>query len=110
MIKLPLCSTFLLIFYFTFSGCTSKNDLTLSESDFITVYAKLTIIDELNISKDNRDHLVEELLREFNIQVADIQNSIKFYQNNPRQWLTILERVKDKISELRKIERGIPLS
>lgn len=102
MIKLKLCSTFLLLFYFIFSSCTSNDNPTISKSDFISIYAKLTIINELSVSKEYHDKLVEELLYEFNIQVADIQKSVEIYQKNPRQWLTILEKVKNRIDELRK--------
>lgn len=107
---LRICSTFLLFFIFAFLSCTSKDDPTISETDFITIYANLTIINELNVNKDNHDQLVQELLHEFNIQVADIQKSIEFYQKNPRQWLDILEKVKVKISEMRKNERAVPRS
>lgn len=110
MIILRICSTFLLLFIFILLSCSSNDDLNISESDFITIYANLTIISELNVSKDYHDKLVEELLHEFNIHVADIQKSVEFYQKNPRQWLTILEKVKDKISDLRKKDRGIPRS
>ena len=102
MIKQKLCSTFLLLIFYLFSNCASLNNPTISESDFISIYAKLTIINELNVSKEHHDRLVEELLYEFNIQVSDIQKSVEFYQKNPRQWLTILEKVKDKIADLRK--------
>jgi len=104
MIKSKLCSTFLLLMLFLLFNCTSKDNPTINESDFISIYSKLTIINELNASQEHRNKLVEELLFEFNIQVADIQKSVDFYQKNPRQWLEILEKVKNKITELRKKE------
>ena len=104
MIKSKLCSTFLLLLFFLLFNCTSKDYPTIRESDFISIYSKLTIINELNVNKEHRDKLVEELLFEFNIQVADIQKSVHFYQKNPRQWLEILEKVKNKINELRQKE------
>ena len=45
-----------------------------------------------------------KLLFEFNIEVSDIQKSVDFYQKNPRQWLEIMEKVKNEINELRKRE------
>ena len=102
MIKSKLCSTFLLLMLFLLSNCTSKDYPTISESDFISIYSKLSIINELNVSKVHRDNLVEELLFEFNIEVSDIQKSVDFYQKNPRQWLEIMEKVKNEINELRK--------
>lgn len=104
MIKPKLCSTFFMLMLYFLSSCTSLNNPTISESDFISIYAKLTIINELNVNKEHHDNLVEELLFEFNIQVNDIQKSVEFYQQNPRQWLEILEKVKNKITELRKKE------
>ena len=104
MIKPRLCSTFLYLLFILFLSCSSIDSPTISESDFISIYAKLTIINELNVSKEFHDQLVEELLYEFNIQVTDIQKSVAFYQKKPRQWLTILGKVKDKITELRKKE------
>ena len=104
MIKSKLCSTFLLLMLFLLSNCTSKDYPTISESDFISIYSKLSIINELNVSKVHRDNLVEELLFEFNIEVSDIQKSVDFYQKNPRQWLEIMEKVKNEINELRKRE------
>ena len=105
MIKPKLCSTFFMLMLYFLSSCTSLNSPTISESDFISIYAKLTIINELTVSKEYHDKLVEELLYEFNIQVTDIQKSVEIYQKKPRQWLTILEKVKDKIAELRKTEQ-----
>ena len=101
MIKLRLCSTFLFLFYLSFSSCSKKDSPNITDSDFISIYAKLSIINELNVNKEYHDKLVAELLNEFNIQVSDIQKSVEFYQKNPRQWLTILERVKDEIAKLR---------
>ena len=102
MIKPKFCSTFLMLMLYLLSSCASLNNPTISDSDFISIYAKLTIINELNVNKEHHDKLVEELLLEFNIQVNDIQKSVDFYQQNPRQWLEILEKVKNKIAELRK--------
>jgi len=104
MIKPKFCSTFLMLMLYLLSSCASLNNPTISDSDFISIYAKLTIINELNVNKEHHDKLVEELLLEFNIQVNDIQKSVDFYQQNPRQWLEILEKVKNKIAELRKKE------
>ena len=84
-----------------------ENNPKLSESDFIKIYANLSIINELNISKEYHDKLVEELLSEFNIQVSDIQKSIEFYQKNPHQWLDIIEKVKKRIEELHKRDRKV---
>ena len=102
MIKSKLCSTFLFLTFFLLFNCTSKDYPTISESDFISIYSKLTIINELNVSKVHRDNLVEELLFEFNIQVSDIQKSVDFYKKNPRQWLEIMEKVKNKIKEYQR--------
>jgi len=104
MIKPKFCSTFLMLMLYLLSSCASLTNPTISDSDFISIYAKLTIINELNVNKEHHDKLVEELLLEFNIQVNDIQKSVDFYQQNPRQWLEILEKVKNKIAELRKKE------
>lgn len=104
MIKLKLCSTFLILILYLLFSCASLDNPTINDSDFISIYAKLTIINELNVNKEHHDNLVEELLLEFNIQVNDIQKSVDFYQQNPRQWLDILEKVKNKIAELRKKE------
>ena len=106
MIKPRLCSTFLYLLFILFLSCSSIDSPTISESDFISIYAKLTIINELNVSKEYHDNLVEELLYEFNIQVTDIQKSVDFYQKKPRQWLTILEKVKDKKSGRRLTQKG----
>ena len=105
---IQICSNLLLIYCFLFSGCSSNNSHTLDETEFIEVYARLTIINELKTNKDHYNKLVEELLYEFNIHVGDIQKSVNIYQNNPRQWLQILEKVKDKINVLRKKESAIP--
>jgi hypothetical protein len=110
MIKQRLCSIFLFLIFLSFSSCSSKESPSITESDFISIYAKLTIINELNVSKEYHDNLVAELLHEFNIQVADIQKSVEFYQQNPRQWLTILEKVKEEIAKMRKKEIRKPRS
>ena len=105
-----LCSKILIFYCIILSSCSFDNTRSLDETEFIDVYARLTIINELNTNKEHQNKLVEELLYEFNIQVNDIQNSVEIYQENPRQWLSFLEKVKDKINELRKKESAIPRS
>lgn len=105
-----LCSKFLIFYCVLLSSCTSDGTRSLDETEFIDVYARLTIINELNTNKEHQNKLIEELLYEFNIQVNDIQSSVENYQENPRQWLSFLEKVKDKINELRKKESAIPRS
>jgi hypothetical protein len=106
MIKFQFSSNCLIFLLLLLVGCKSENDPIINEGDFILVYAKLTIINELNINKEHHDRLISELLYEFNIQVPDIQKSVEFYQKNPRQWLTILEKVKEEIINLRRKEKA----
>lgn len=99
---LQTCSFFLFFYCISLISCTFSEDSIINETDFVTIYAHLSIINELNVSQDYHDKLVEELLVEFNIQVSDIQKTVDFYQQKPREWLLILEKVKNKIDELKK--------
>lgn len=110
MIKFQFCSNCLIFLILLLLGCKSENEPIISEDDFILIYAKLSIINELNVNKEYHDRLVSELLFEFNIQVYDIQRTVEFYQKNPRQWLTILEKVKEEIINLRRKETVKPRS
>ena len=102
MFKFQFSSTCLIFLLILSIGCNSENEPIISENDFIVLYAKLTIINELNVNKEHHDRLVAELLFEFNIHISDIQKSVEFYQKKPRQWLAILEKVKEEINNLRK--------
>ena len=91
MIKFQFCSICLIFLILLLLGCKSENEPIISENDFILIYAKLSIINELNVNKEYHDRLVSELLFEFNIQVNDIQKSVDFYQKN-----TVLHFVQKK--------------
>jgi len=95
-------SLYILLLTIILACCSPQNESFISEEIFIPLYAKILIINQLDIDKEYHDILIAELLQEYKVKVKDIQKTIEYYQNNPDLWVNILEKIKDHFIELKK--------
>jgi len=103
--KLPLIFVFLL---FTIFSCQKDKTLIINKEQFIKIYARLLIIDQLKIEKKNRDSLVQELYHENNITTANIDSTVSYYNSNPKEWVEIYDRIRETILELKNTYKVEP--
>jgi hypothetical protein len=89
----------LLIFFLQF--CQKEKTITIAKEQFIEIYARLLIINELKIKKPDRDRLLQELYSENDITSVDIDSTISYLNSNPREWVEVYNRVREKIQKIR---------
>ena len=82
-------------------SCDTKGADIISKNDFIKIYSRLLIINEMKINKDHHDILIEELLRNNKITLSDLQNTINYFNENPEQWIEIINKVRDNLQQLK---------
>ena len=98
--KLQIFLIFLLFFLIT---CQKEKTLTIKKEQFIEIYARVLIINEMKIEKEFHDRLLQELYSENNISTIDIDSTVSYYNSNPGEWVEIYNRVREKIQEIRNI-------
>jgi len=96
--KLQIILVFLVIFL---QFCHKEEAETIDKEQFIEIYARLLIINELKVSKQSQDQLLYELYNENNITAAEIDSTVSYYNSNPREWIDIYNRVREKIQKLK---------
>ena len=99
----PILQIIFLFFLISFISCSEKHSTTIDNEEFIEIYARLLIIYEMDISKEYHDRLIDELFREHNTTLVQIDSTLSFLNENPEDWVPILEKVRDRIQELRKV-------
>ena len=111
----PKLQIIFLFFLISFYSCSEKHSAPLDNEKFIEIYARLLIIYEMEISKEYHDRLLDELFREHNATKTKIDSTVSSLNRNPEAWVAILEKVRDRIQELRKelvpeekVPEGIP--
>lgn len=90
-----------MIFMITTYSCENKVVNIIETEQFIEIYSRLIIINEMEINKEYHDRLVDELLTQNNISIADIDSTISYLNGNPTKWVDILEKVRDRLQEIR---------
>lgn len=96
--KLQIFFAFL-IFFLQF--CQKEKTITIDKEQFIEIYARLLIINELRIDKIDRDQLLQDLYVENDVTLADIDSTVSYLNSNPREWVEIYNRVREKIQKIR---------
>ena len=95
---------FLLLFLFLFH-CRDKEKNIIDENKFISVYSDLYLINEMHIEEKYRLALINDLLKQYDIRIQDINNTIDYYNENPAKWLKIVEKMSEKIQTLKSREK-----
>ena len=96
--KLQIFLTFMLFFVFF---CEKEKTTTINKEQFIEIYARLLIINEMKVDKEFQDRLLQKLYTNNNITTADIDSTVSSYNSNPREWVEIYDLVRKKIQEIR---------
>jgi len=97
----PKLQIFLVFFLFFLCSCQKKQPLTIEKEQFIEIYSRLLIINEMKIKKDSRDTLIQKLYSEIKITHADFDSSISYYNSNPGEWVDIYNKIREKIQEIK---------
>ena len=81
--------------------CSPASKKIVNDEDFINIYSYLLIINELKINKEKKDALTAGILKNNNVSMEDINQAIFYYKQKPENWVTILQKVRDRIRKLK---------
>jgi hypothetical protein len=96
--KLQIILALLIIFL---QFCQKKEKLIIDEDQFIEIYARLLIINELKVEKSFHDRLLQDLFNENNVTSDEIDSTVSYYNSNPKEWVYIYNRVREKILKIK---------
>jgi len=85
-------------------SCQKSDPTIINEDKFIEIYARLNIINHLSANKEFYDKLVSELLTLNKVSLDEVNAAVEYYKLQPERWVTILEKVRERIKKL-KLER-----
>ena len=84
--------------------CNSESKIIIKSEQFINIYAQLLIINELKIKNVNKESFTNDLLKRNNVSKEDLNLALDSYKQNPEEWVSILQKVRDRMRELKKDE------
>ena len=84
--------------------CNSESKIIIESEQFINIYAQLLIINELKIKTPKKESFTNDLLKRNKISRKDLNLVLDSYKRNPEEWVSILQKVRDRIRELKKDE------
>ena len=84
--------------------CNSESKIVIESEQFINIYAQLLIINELKIQNLKKESFTNELLKKNKVSREDINTALDSYRQNPEEWVSILQKVRDRMRELKKDE------
>ena len=97
----PKLQIILLLFLFFLFSCQNEQALTIDKEQFIEIYARLLIINEMKVKKEIRDNLILKLFSDNNITSTEIDSTVSYYNSNPTEWVEIYNVVHEKIQKIR---------
>jgi hypothetical protein len=104
----PELSLIFIFLLFSLFSCQKEKTAIINKEQFIKIYARLLIIDQMKIEKEIHDRLVQDLYHENNITTANIDSTVSYYNLNPKEWVEIYDRIRETILELRNIYKVEP--
>ena len=81
--------------------CQKEEALLIDKEQFIEIYARLLIINELRVNKSDQDRLLNELYTTNNVSLAEIDSTVSYFNSHPREWVEIYNRVREKIQKIK---------
>jgi hypothetical protein len=103
MLKSFLKISFLFV-YLPLLGIQCQPGKEIIEQDtFITLYAHLSIISEMQIPLDAKQRLTRQLFTQHNTTEDRFNDTVSHYHQMPEEWIIIIEQVKKKIQELKQL-------
>ena len=97
----PKLQTIFMILPIILISCQKDKTLIINKEQFIDIYARILIINQMTIDKKNQDHLLQELYDQNNITQANIDSTVSFYNSNPKEWVEIYDRIRETIMKLK---------
>ncbi len=83
--------------------CGRETAPGIDEEKFIDVYANYLVLDELKVSDSLRTRYQSKLLSENMMTEEELRGSIAYYQDDPERWVDLLERLRDRIKEIKSV-------
>jgi hypothetical protein len=75
----------------------------IEENTLIELYAQLSIINEMQISKSTKHVLTQNLFGKYNTTEEQFRQTVSEYHKSPERWISVIEKVKNKIQELKEL-------
>jgi hypothetical protein len=97
----PKLHIFLLFLILFLQFCQKEEALLIDKEQFIEIYARLLIINELRVNKSDQDRLLNELYTTNNVSLAEIDSTVSYFNSHPREWVEIYNRVREKIQKIK---------
>ena len=82
-------------------SCGSKNPDLIEQNQFIEMYARLLIINEMAIEKDQQDLLLQKLMHRYQVTNEDLENTLNYYNAHPEEWIPILSKIRERIKDIK---------
>ena len=82
-------------------ACRTTHEKIIGKKQFIEIYARLLIIDEMDLTVEYKDRLRTELMQQNKITRVDIEKTINYYNTKPEEWIEILGKTRDRIEQWR---------
>jgi hypothetical protein len=98
----PKNTIVVIILLIMFIGCKSGNEC-LDQTVFIELYARLSIINEMQINTDLKQKLAMQLFDQHSTTEACFKQTVNFYHQSPEEWIVIIEKVKKRMRELKEL-------
>ena len=83
--------------------CGRETAPGIDEEKFIDVYANYLVLDELKVSDSLRTRYQSKLLSDNMMTEEELRGSIAYYQDDPERWVALLERLRDRIKEIKSV-------
>ena len=97
----PKLQTIFMILPIILFSCQKDKTLVINKEQFINIYARILIINQMTIDKKIHNHLLQELYDQNNITQANIDSTVSYYNSNPQEWVEIYDRIRKTILELK---------
>jgi hypothetical protein len=100
----PNNKIFILLLTILLICCNSESKIIIKSEQFINIYAQLLIINELKIKNVNKESFTNDLLKRNNVSKEYLNLALDSYKQNPEEWVSILQKVRDRMRELKMDE------
>ena len=88
--------------------CSEKSPYIIDKEQFIEIYTRLLIIQEMEISKEYHDRLITELLDQYDITREAIDSTVVHLAKNPTEYEYVLEQVRKNLQDLSNEMKIVP--
>jgi hypothetical protein len=97
----PILLLFIIFISWYTQSCRSEHPQVISQKQFIEIFARLLIIDEMDLTPEHKEKLRQELMQQFKVTRTAIDQTIEYYNSQPEKWVDLLAKTRDRIDKLR---------